>query len=69
MKMAVLDANVLYPAPIRNYLLHLAERNLYAPKWTDKIHDEWIRSLCLHRKDIPIQPDIGEWISIEFDYV
>lgn len=55
MKMAILDANVLYAAPIRDYLLHLAERNLYTPRWTDEIHDEWIRSLCLHRKDIPIQ--------------
>lgn len=55
MKMAVLDANVLYPAPVRDYLLHLAEQSLYIPKWTDDIHDEWIRNLIRQRKDISIQ--------------
>lgn len=55
MKMAVLDANVLYPAPVRDYLLHLAEQSLYFPKWTDDIHDEWIRNLIRQRKDISIQ--------------
>lgn len=52
MEMAVLDANVLYPAPVRDYLLHLAEMDLYFPKWTEEIHNEWIRSLLLQRKDI-----------------
>ena len=37
---AVLDACVLYPAPIRDLLLHLANFELYTPKWTDRIHDE-----------------------------
>ncbi len=37
---AVLDACVIYPAPIRDLLLHLAGLNLYKPKWTDKIQDE-----------------------------
>jgi hypothetical protein len=31
---ALLDANTLYPAPVRDFLLHLAEEGLYAPKWT-----------------------------------
>ena len=31
---AILDANVLYPAPLRDYLLHLANLELYKPKWT-----------------------------------
>jgi predicted nucleic acid-binding protein len=49
---AILDACVLYPAPIRDLLLHLADANLYTPKWTDKIHDEWTRNLLLNRSDI-----------------
>ncbi len=49
---ALLDANVLYPAPLRDYLLHLANLNLYKPKWTDKIQHEWIDNLLLKRDDL-----------------
>jgi len=49
---ALLDANVLYPAPIRDYLLHLANLNLYKPKWSSEIHDEWIRNLLANRPDL-----------------
>jgi predicted nucleic acid-binding protein len=48
----ILDANVLYPAPVRDLLLHLASTGLYKPKWTDKIHEEWIRSLLENRTDL-----------------
>ena len=41
----VYDACVLYPAPLRDLLLELAISELFAAKWTDTIHDEWIRSL------------------------
>jgi hypothetical protein len=49
---AILDACVLYPAPIRDLLLHLANVELYTPKWTDQIHEEWTRNLLLNRPDI-----------------
>lgn len=49
---ALLDACVLYPAPIRDLLLHLADANLYKPKWTDRIHEEWTRNLLLNRTDL-----------------
>jgi predicted nucleic acid-binding protein len=49
---AILDANALYPAPVRDLLLHLASTGLYKPKWTDKIHEEWIRSLLENRTDL-----------------
>ncbi len=49
---AILDANVLFPAPLRDYLLNLADLDLYKPKWTDEIQEEWIKSLLLKRKDI-----------------
>ena len=32
------DANVLFPAPLRDYLIHLAELKLFLPKWMDEIH-------------------------------
>lgn len=49
---AVLDANVLYPAPLRDFLLQLANVELYQPKWTKEIQDEWVRNLLLKRHDL-----------------
>lgn len=49
---AILDANVLYPAPLRDYLLHLAHLELYKPKWTSEIQEEWISNLLLKRTDL-----------------
>lgn len=42
---AVLDANVLYPALLRDILLSLAHANLYVARWTSQIEDEWTRHL------------------------
>lgn len=52
---AVLDACVLYPAPIRDLLLHLAYFDLYTPKWTDNIQEEWTRNLLINRPDLSAQ--------------
>ncbi len=49
---AVLDANVLYPAPVRDLLLSLAAENLFQPKWSDRIQEEWSRNLLINRPDI-----------------
>lgn len=51
-RVAVLDACVLYPAPIRDLLLSLAAEELYLPKWTELIHDEWTRNLLLNRPEL-----------------
>lgn len=48
----VLDANVLYPAPLRDFLLHLADLKLFKPKWTDIIQREWVRNLLKNRPDL-----------------
>lgn len=42
---ALLDANVLYPAPLRDLLLQLAVTDLFKAKWTVDIHREWIEAL------------------------
>lgn len=49
---AVYDACVLYPAPIRDLLLQLATKRLFRARWTDRIHDEWIRSVLADRQDL-----------------
>jgi hypothetical protein len=35
----ILDACVLYPAPIRDILLNLADLEIYSPKWSEIIQD------------------------------
>lgn len=49
---AVLDACVLYPAPLRDLLLSLAADGLYRAKWSQQIHDEWTRNLLKNRRDL-----------------
>lgn len=49
---AIFDACVLYPAPLRDCLMHLTITGLFRAKWTDEIHDEWIRSLLKNRPDL-----------------
>ena len=42
--LAVLDANVLYPFQLRNFLLHAAVEDLFDPLWSDEIVDEFSRT-------------------------
>jgi 3',5'-cyclic AMP phosphodiesterase CpdA len=42
---AVFDACVLYPAPLRDFLMWLALSGRFRARWTDLIHDEWVRNL------------------------
>lgn len=42
---ALLDANVLYPAPLRDLLMQLAVGSLFRARWSVDIHREWIDSL------------------------
>ena len=48
----VYDACVLYPAPLRDLLMHLALSDLYRARWSDKIHDEWTRNVLASRPDL-----------------
>lgn len=41
----LLDANVLYPAPVWDAWMRLAITDLFKAKWTADIHREWIDSL------------------------
>jgi hypothetical protein len=49
---AVYDACVLYPAPLRDLLLRLALTDLFRARWTERIHDEWMRSVLNNRPDL-----------------
>lgn len=48
----VFDACVLYPAPLRDFLLRLSITGLFSAKWTDMIHEEWIRNLSKNRPEL-----------------
>ena len=49
---AIFDACVLYPAPLRDLLLHLAGTQLFRARWTEEIHGEWVRNLLKNRPDL-----------------
>lgn len=49
---AVYDACVLHPAPLRDLLLRLAAAGLVQARWTDAILDEVFRSIRLRRPDL-----------------
>lgn len=49
---ALYDANVLYPAPLRDFLMHLALTGAYRARWSAEIHEEWKRNLLINRPDL-----------------
>ena len=49
---AVLDANVLYPAPLRDLLVRLAIDGQYQAKWSARILDECFGNLVANRPDL-----------------
>jgi hypothetical protein len=51
-RIVLYDACVLYPAPLRDLLMRLALADLFQARWTDEIHDEWIRNVLADRPDV-----------------
>lgn len=49
---AVLDTNVIFPVVIRDLLFWFAYYDLYTPKWSSNIFDEW--------KDVMIRKGVNE---------
>ena len=49
---ALLDANVLYSAALRDLLMWLALNDAYRPLWTDAIHKEWMIAVLANRPEI-----------------
>ncbi len=46
------DACVLYPAPLRDLLMHLALTELFQARWSARIHEEWIDNVLAARPDL-----------------
>ena len=51
---------MLYPAPLRDFLMRLALTDLYRARWTDTIHDEWTRNVLKQRPDLKLE-DLEWW--------
>ncbi|MCA9413748.1 MAG: PIN domain-containing protein [Candidatus Omnitrophica bacterium] len=49
------DACVLYPAPVRDFLLQLSVTGLFRARWTKAIHNEWIANLLESRPDLTLK--------------
>lgn len=48
----VYDACVLYPAPLRDLLIRIAQKGAVRVRWTDLILDECFRSILAQRPDL-----------------
>lgn len=52
---AVYDACVLYPAPLRDFLMWLGLSGRFRARWSSQIHDEWKRSVLRDRPDLTVE--------------
>ncbi len=48
----VYDANVLYPAQLRDLLMRLAVHGIVRAHWSKKIHEEWTRNVLANHPDL-----------------
>lgn len=55
---AFFDANVFYGARLRSLVLYTAQTKLFRARWSNMIHDEWIRNLLKNRPDLQVE-DLG----------
>ncbi len=49
---ALLDANVLYSAPVRDLLMQLAFSDAFQARWSAEIENEWARNLLADRPEL-----------------
>jgi hypothetical protein len=49
---AFIDANIFYGARLRSLVLFVAQTKLFRARWTERVHDEWVRNLILNRPDL-----------------
>ena len=51
----VYDANVLYPFHLRNLLVQCAVDRVVEARWSDQIHDEWMRNLAASSDNVVLE--------------
>jgi len=48
----IYDACVLYPAPLRDFLMRLGLSGCFRARWSRQIHEEWKSNLLLNRPQL-----------------
>jgi predicted nucleic acid-binding protein len=51
---ALYDANILYPAPLRDLFIRLAQAGIVRARWTETIHDEWVRNVLKNNPQLSV---------------
>lgn len=58
---AFIDANVFYGARLRSLVLFVAQSKIFRARWSNEVHDEWVRNLVkndrISRRAILIAPE------------
>jgi hypothetical protein len=49
---ALLDASALYSMTITDIVVEMARTGIFRARWSQDIHEEWIRSLRSNRPDL-----------------
>lgn len=49
---ALIDANVFYGARLRSLVLFIAQSKIFRARWSNDIHEEWVRNLIKNRPDL-----------------
>jgi len=49
---AVCDANLFYSVVMTDLLLSLGSAGLFVPRWTERIHEEWVGNLLSDKPDL-----------------
>lgn len=49
---AFFDANILYPAELRNFVMRLALQDLIRTRWSSLVHEEWIEAVLEKQPDV-----------------
>ncbi len=49
---AFFDANVFYGARLRSLVVFAAQTKLFRARWSNTVHDEWVRNLLKNRSDL-----------------
>ena len=52
---AIFDACIVYPFHLRNVVVQAAVDRLVEARWTEEIHDEWIRNLAARAPAVSIE--------------
>jgi predicted nucleic acid-binding protein len=50
--LVVCDANIFYAIVTTDLILSLGVAELFRPRWTNQIHDEWMRNLLANRPNL-----------------